>query len=150
MTRHLATDKSDSTVDLIRRYYRGCNSGDVELMASTFTPDVVHYFLQPGTAPVVGAEHLARYWRKVRRILQARWEVDFAIATGEDAAIEWTIYWTNPDTGMLVTTRGCEFYRMRDGRISEVRAYYNQQRDADCGLVGFDYAAREYSSRTSR
>lgn len=138
--------RNPDAVELIHRYYRGCSSGDVELMMSTLTPDVVHYFLQPGTTPVAGAEHLARYWRKVQGLLDARWEVDLALASGDLAAIEWTIFWTNPDTGVRLATRGGEFYLMRDGLIAEIRAYYHQDRDADSELVGFDYVGRGYST----
>ena len=31
-------------VATIKEYYRGCSTVDVELMKSTFTDDVVHYF----------------------------------------------------------------------------------------------------------
>ena len=65
---HLAT---------ITRYYEGCSAGDVELMLTTLDADVVHWFLapNPGSAPVRGGEHLARYWRKVQGMIDARWVV---------------------------------------------------------------------------
>jgi ketosteroid isomerase-like protein len=140
-------DRDEAVKATIERYYQGCNTSDVELMVSTMTPDVVHYFLEPGTEAVAGAEHLAHYWRKVRRLFDARWEIDYIFANGDDAVIEWTLSWTNPDTGARLTTRGAEFYVMRGGLISEIRAYYNQLRDADTGLVGFDYVARGYSPK---
>ena len=31
-------------VQTIKQYYQGCSTADVELMKSTFTDDVVHYF----------------------------------------------------------------------------------------------------------
>lgn len=115
-------------------------------MTSTFTDDVVHYFVQPGTDVVRGAEHLARYWRKVQRLLDARWEVDHILANGSEAVIEWSIFWTVPDTNLRLTTRGAEWYVFEDGLIAEIRAYYNQLRDADSELLGFDYPGRGYSS----
>lgn len=138
-----------ATIELIARYYRGCNSGDIKLLMSTMTNDVTHYFLQPGTKAVSGAEHLAKYWRKVQRILNARWQVDYAIAKGRDAAIEWTIFWTNPDSGKRLTSRGAEFYVIKDGLISEIRAYYNQLPDANSELVDFDYLHRGFSFEVS-
>lgn len=136
---------SRETIAMLHRYYEGCNTGNVVLMTGTFTDDVVHYFLEPGTQEVRGAEHLARYWRKVQRLLDARWEIDHAIAQCDEAVIEWTIYWTNPQTRQRLTTRGTEWFVFRQGRIAEVRAYYNQRRDADSGLVGFDYVGRGYT-----
>ena len=50
-------------IETIQRYYAGCNSADVDLMMSTFTEDVVHYFVDHGA--VQGATGLASYWSKV-------------------------------------------------------------------------------------
>lgn len=142
MSAHPSLDAN--TVELIKKYYRGCNTGDIELLMSTMTDNITHYFLQPGTTAVRGAEHLARYWRKVQKNLNARWEVDYAIAKGPDAVIEWTIFWTNPENGSRLTSRGAEFYVIKDGLISEIRAYYNQLPDANSELVDFDYRQRGY------
>lgn len=142
MSGHPSLDAN--TVELIKKYYRGCNTGDIELLMSTMTDNITHYFLQPGTIAVRGAEHLARYWRKVQKNLNARWEVDYAIAKGSDAVIEWTIFWTNPENGSRLTSRGAEFYVIKDGLISEIRAYYNQLLDVNSELVDFDYRQRGY------
>jgi len=50
-------------------------------MLGTLDPDVVHWFLAPnvGSAPVPGAEHLARYWRRVAGLIEARRVVDHAL-----------------------------------------------------------------------
>ena len=82
---------------LIRRYYDGCTAGDLTELLATLHPDVVHYFLapNPGSAPVTGAEHLARYWRKVTRMLDARWVVDHILA-GDDEAQVWVRLRENP------------------------------------------------------
>ena len=73
-----------SPLEVVRRYYDGCSAGDVEAMRATLADDVVHYFLAPnvGSAPVRGGEHLARYWRKVAGMIEARWVVDHAL-TGD-------------------------------------------------------------------
>ena len=52
-------------IDLINRYYDGCNTADIDLMMSTFTDDVVHYFVDH--SKVVGAHGLSNYWAKVER-----------------------------------------------------------------------------------
>ena len=51
-----AAGDADGRVDLIRRYYDGCTSGDLGLLHATLHEDVVHYFLAPnvGSAPVRG------------------------------------------------------------------------------------------------
>lgn len=138
-------------LSLITRYYDGCSTGDVEAMTATLHRDVVHYFLAPntGSAPVAGAEHLARYWRKVQSRIDARWVVDHALCgavsdgAGE-AVIEWTMFWRPPGSGDRVATRGAEWFTFSEGLIREIRSYY-QQRDHTTELDGFDYRGRGYS-----
>jgi ketosteroid isomerase-like protein len=138
---------TDEKLALIRRYYDGCSSGDVELMIDTLAPDVVHYFLapNPGSKPVAGSENLARYWRKVQRMFDSRWVVDLIVGERDEAIIEWTLYWTPEESGQRVATRGAESYVFRDGRIAEIRAFYQQRPDRSTELEGFDYAGRRYS-----
>ncbi|SHK86907.1 Ketosteroid isomerase-related protein [Pseudonocardia thermophila] len=134
--------------DTIERYYRGCSTADVDLMLSTLHPDVVHYFLAPntGTAPVRGGEHLARYWRKVAGLIDARWVVDHCLEGPDEAVIEWTMFWRPGGTGERIATRGAEWFTFApDGRITEIRSYY-QQRDRTTELDGFPYTERGYST----
>lgn len=135
----------------IERYYLGCSTADVEMMVGTLDPDVVHWFLapNPGSAPVRGGEHLARYWRKVAGLIDARWLVDHCLeGSGDHAAeavIEWTMSWRPGGTGERVATRGAEWFTFApDGRITEIRSYY-QQRSETTELDGFPYAERGYS-----
>ncbi|MBW0102005.1 nuclear transport factor 2 family protein [Pseudonocardia sp. KRD291] len=151
---------------LITRYYDGCSTGDVEAMTATLHPDVVHYFLAPnvGSAPVVGAEHLARYWRKVQARIEARWVVDHALVGGSpgggspgggtsdggtsdegEAVIEWTMFWRPPGSDARVATRGAEWFTVEGGLIREIRSYY-QQREHTTELDAFDYPGRGYSA----
>jgi ketosteroid isomerase-like protein len=50
-------------IEVVRKYYDGCNSGDIDEMMSTFAPDVTHYFLPSELAPIRGAEALAKNWK---------------------------------------------------------------------------------------
>ncbi|WP_433502398.1 nuclear transport factor 2 family protein [Pseudonocardia halophobica] len=131
---------------LITRYYDGCSAGDVDAMLATLHRDVVHWFLAPntGSTAVAGAEHLARYWRKVTRMLQARWVVDGICATREQAVIEWTMFWLPEGAAARVATRGAEWFTAEDGLIREIRSYY-QLRPETTELNGFPYAERGYS-----
>lgn len=131
---------------LITRYYNGCSAGDVDLMLTTLHPDVVHWFLAPntGSAAVTGAEHLARYWRKVTARIQARWVVDSICATEDQAVIEWTMWWLPDGATERVATRGAEWFTRADGLIGEIRSYY-QLRSVTTELDGFPYAERGYS-----
>ena len=134
-------------LETITRYYDGCSAGDVGAIAATLDAEVVHFFLapNPGSAPVRGAEHLARYWRKVAGMIGARWVVDHGIETADEAVIEWTMVWLPPGTDARVATRGAEWFTFSAaGLITEIRSYY-QQREHTTELDGFPYAARGYS-----
>ncbi|GAA5092253.1 hypothetical protein GCM10025760_20640 [Microbacterium yannicii] len=131
----------------ISRYYDGCSGGDIPLMLETLHPDVVHYFLAPnvGSAPVAGAEHLVRYWRKVTGMIHATWVVDHILDGVDEAVIEWTMSWTPSGKEQSVATRGAEWFVFREGLISEIRSYY-QQRPDTTELDGFPYTERGYST----
>src|SRR3954467_9085830 len=108
-----------TSTDVVVRYYDGCSTGDLDELLATLHPDVVHYFLapNPGSTPVAGAEHLARYWRKVARMLEARWVVDHCLSGTNEAVIEWTMYWAPPEGTGRVATRGAEWFTFVGGRI---------------------------------
>lgn len=129
-------------------YYAACNRGDVATLESLFTEDVVHWFLAPNLAPapVAGRTHLANYWRKVQARFDGRWVVDHVLAPdeGDEAVIEWTLFWTPPETGRRVATRGAEWYVFDGPLIKEIRAYYRQDH-ATSELEGFPYAERGFS-----
>ncbi|WP_153505134.1 nuclear transport factor 2 family protein [Cumulibacter manganitolerans] len=128
-------------------YYDACTAADAEALARFFTDDVVHYFVRPnvGSAPVRGREHLARYWRKVARLIDARWVVESIIERGDEAVIEWSMYWAPAGGDERIVTRGTEWYLFRDGLIAEIRSYHRQlERSTELG--GFPYADRGYST----
>jgi ketosteroid isomerase-like protein len=142
------SDRGTGHLATISRYYDGCGTGDAGLMRSTLADDVTHYFLapNPGSAPVHGGEHLARYWRKVHRLIDAVWIVDHILDGADEAVIEWTMFWTPPGSGRRVATRGAEWFTFTtDGRIEEIRSYYRQHDDRDTELDAFPYPERGYS-----
>ena len=63
-------------------------------------------------------------------------------------AIEWSMAFDHPRSGERCLDRGAEFLVFRDGRISEVRAYYHGGVPANLSgdLVGFDHAARGHTT----
>ena len=136
----------DGKLALLRRYYDACSNGDVEGMIGCFDRDVVHYFLAPniGSRAVEGAEHLARYWRKVAARISAVWVVDNFVADGDEAVIEWSLFWTPDGSSERVITRGAEWFVFADDRIREIRSYYNQQPETT-ELDGYPYAELGYS-----
>lgn len=129
---------------VVRRYYEGCSRGDVALMKSTFTPDVVHYF--PLLDPIRGADALAAHWLDLHQRLGATWTVDHAIVQGDEVAVEWTMRFTPRGATRPVLWRGAEWLVVRNGRISEVRAYYHHPVEPriTSELKDFPYRPRGY------
>lgn len=132
-------------IEVIQTYYQGCNSQDFALMMSTFTPDIVHYFVDHSA--VVGAEALANYWCKVAPKTQANWQLDHAVVQESEAVIEWSMRWLPAQTGAAEILRGSEWYVFAGERISEIRSYhckYYLNAVENRELHGFDYVGRGY------
>jgi ketosteroid isomerase-like protein len=136
-----------ANVEVVLRYFDGCNTGDLEQLRSTLEDDVAHYFLPNVRPPIRGAEHLAKYWRKFKQIYHPTWKIDHTIASGDEVVSEWSCAYTLPSTGARTMFRGTEWYVMRNRRIAEVRAYYQYDESRDCELNGFPYAERGYLQR---
>jgi ketosteroid isomerase-like protein len=131
----------------VRRYFEGCQSGDLEILLSTLTDDVVHYFLPREHGPIRGAEHLARHWRKFKQVLDPVWNIDRIVAQDDLVVTEWSCIWTPKLTDRRIMMRGSEWYVMRDSLIAEIRAYFLHDTTADTELTGFPYPERGYLMR---
>ncbi len=138
------TPTEAKNIEVVRRYFDGCSTGDLETLLGTLTPDVVHYFLPTRFPPIRGAETLANYWRRYKDALDPTWSIDRIIAQGDEVVSEWSCLWTSKESPRRVMTRGSEWYVLRDGRIAEIRAYFISDRAADTELVGFPYGERAY------
>jgi ketosteroid isomerase-like protein len=138
------TASEGANIEVVRRYYNGCNSGDLDELLATFAPDVVHYFLPTSIPPVHGAEHLARYCRKFKKMVDPTWKIDRIIASGDAVVTEWSVLWTVPGTSRRIMSRGAEWYLMHEGRIAEVRAYFAADPERDSELATYPYASRGY------
>lgn len=131
-------------IEVVRKYFEGCNSGDLEALLSTLTPDVFHYFLPATFPPIKGAEHLAKFWRKYKQALNPIWSIDHIIARDDEVVHEWSCVWTPPGSQMRLMNRGTEWYVVRDGLIAEVRAYFIADPNSSVELNAFPYAERGY------
>jgi ketosteroid isomerase-like protein len=126
----------------VRAYYEDLNSGDADKVARHFTQDAVHYYTRRG--PHVGARAIADNAVLAVTHLNAVWTCEHLVESADEVAIEWTMAFDHPRTGERLLDRGAEFLAIRDGLISEVRAYYNE-RGGD--LAGFDHVARGHTAR---
>lgn len=142
----MSNAKNLSPLELIEIYYDACSRGDANGVSATLSADVTHWFLAPniGSRAVHGSEQLGRYWRKVHELISPVWVVDHGIVDGDEAVIEWSMFWVPTGHAERVVTRGAEWFVLRDGHIAEIRSYYRQEL-ADSELAGFPYADRGYS-----
>lgn len=135
---------SERNVAVVLKYFDGCNTGNLDDLLSTLDPDVTHYFLERQFKPIRGAQHLAKHWRKFKRVLDPIWKIDRIIAQGDEVVSEWSCLWTPEATNLRLMMRGSEWYVMRDGRIAEVRAYFAHSDKLNIELTGFPYGDRGY------
>lgn len=131
------------TIDTIKAYFDGCNTGDAALIASALDRDVVHYFLA-SPQPIKGADAVARYWHKYWMTLDPRWRVDKILVSGDEAVSEWSVDFCPRGGTQRQKVRGTEWYTMRGDKILEIRAYFHSEPGKDFELAGFPYAARGY------
>ena len=131
-------------LDHVRSYYEALNTGDADLVASHFTDDATHYYTRLG--PHRGSREIADYAKLGVEQLEGRWNLEHGIDDGEEVVIEWTMAWTSPKDGSRRIDRGTEWFRFRDGKICEVRAYHHGGPKNQSGdLLGFDHAGRGHT-----
>ena len=122
----------------VTAYYADLRTGDAQRIARHFTEDAVHYYTRRD--PDRGAEAIAGNAALAVQHLNAVWTLEHLVANDDEAAIEWSMAFDHPrDRARRMLDRGAELFRIRDGLICEVRAYYNE-RGGD--LRGFDHAGR--------
>ena len=131
-------------IDVVLRYFDGCNTGELGDLLPTLADDVVHYFLPTSFPTIRGAQHLARFWAKYQRTLDPTWRIDQIIAAGDVVASEWSCRWRRSPAEDWTMSRGTEWYVIRNGLITEVRAYFAVDGTAENELPDFPYAERGY------
>ena len=129
---------------MVLTYFDACNTGDIRELMVTMDTNIVHYFLPPAHRAIHGAEHLARYWSKFKRVFDPVWRIDHIIEAGDEVVSEWSCAYRPSGGGDRRMFRGTEWYVMRNGLIAEVRAYYIYDEARDCQLTDFNYVERGY------
>lgn len=144
----MSSSLTEANVSVVLKYFEGCNTGVVDDLLSTLDPDVIHYFLPEQFRPIRGAQHLAKYWRKFKLVLNPIWKIDHIIAQHDEVVSEWSCLWIPEGSNLRLMMRGTEWYVMRDGLISEVRAYFGYSDRLNTELTAFPYGDRDYLGDT--
>ena len=132
-------------LDHVRGYYDALDTGDADAIAAFFCDDAVHYYTRLG--PHEGGRTIAEHAAWAYANLEGRWTLEHGIDDGEEAVIEWVMTWRDPQSGDRRLDRGTEWFRFRDGKIAEVRAYHHSDPKNRSGdLLGFDHAARGHTT----
>jgi ketosteroid isomerase-like protein len=132
-------------LDHVRGYYEALNRGAPAEVASFFTEDATHYYTRLG--PHEGGRAIGEHTKLAVEHIEGQWFLENGIDDGEQAVIEWTMTWRDPRSGDRRLDRGTEWFRFRDGKICEVRAYHHSDAKNRSGdLVGFDHSARGYTT----
>lgn len=136
--------KEHPYLEIIRTYLIGCNTVDVDLIEATFAPDVIHYFTT--REPVRGAKALANHWKEYQSGNGiTTWVMDHGIVEGDEAVIEFSAITDYKDGHPSTILRGAEWYKFRENKIIEIRAYYHGVPDLQIsGLRNFPYKEKGY------
>lgn len=132
-------------LDHVRSYYEALNTGDADAVAAHFTDDAAHFYTRLG--PHEGGRTIADHAAWAVENIGGQWFLENGLEDDEQACIEWTMTWRNPESGERRLDRGAEFFRFRDGKICEVRAYHHGSKKNPSGdLLGFDHAGRGHTT----
>ena len=136
----------EDNIQAVLTYFNARNNGGFDLFSRFLDPNVVAYFLPEAHKPIHGAGDLTLYFLRVQQLYDPVWRIDHIVGSGSEVVCEWSAaYRLSQNPGRMIF-RGTSWYVMREGRIAEVRSYYeyNGQEERDCELAGFPYAARGY------
>jgi uncharacterized protein (TIGR02246 family) len=116
----------DAYRQLVDTFGRGWERGDVEAIASVFTPDAV-FLDHPFGEKSVGIDAIRAYWGDIpRNQAEVAFKSGEIYVAGPWFATEFRCTYRRRRTGEWVDARGAMFCETRDGKISEMRLYWHR------------------------
>lgn len=121
--------------DVVEQYFKLVNAADLDGVRAILTPDAE--FVAPG--PVTGGPDMVVGW--MGPFLSAfpgiDHQIDHLVEAGDDVATEITVTGTHtepmvtpqgelPATGKQLVLKAVNVMRLRDGKIAELRIYFDQ------------------------
>ena len=123
----------DSNAALVRRYFGECVSAAtgphqsvaMALVDELLTADfVMLYNSQPDDEASRGRErHKAFLIQHARRFPDDRWTIEALVAGQDLVACQWRFEASQPPPGRRIDVRAADFFKVRDGRLAEVRRF---------------------------
>ncbi|HUL02465.1 MAG TPA: nuclear transport factor 2 family protein [Gemmatimonadales bacterium] len=114
--------------ELVDAFGAGWERGDVEAIASIFTPDA-NFLETPFSEKAAGIGAIRAYWSDVPST-----QADVSFKSGEIYsagpwfATEFRCTYRRRRTGEWVDARGAMFCETKDGKVSEMRMYWHRSR----------------------
>ena len=104
---------------VVLRYFREVwERGDVDLLDALLTGDFVDHDPPLGFPPdLAGHKQLAAHM--LAMMSEPRYTLHVVADAGAYVAVRYDVTWRVPADGRRLTLRGCDVYRLRDGRIAE-------------------------------
>jgi len=119
-------DKSQTNLDVIRRFYDAYNKKDEAILNEVIASDYVDYGHEPPGRGLQGAK--SDHQEFTRAFGDARFDIDEMFGADDRVAVRWTVHGphTGPFAGLSPTqkkiaVRGISLYRLHDGKITETR-----------------------------
>ena len=132
-------------IETIARYFNGANTADLHLMMSCFTEDIAAYSV--AHSPRFGASAVAQFFVDLHDS-DARWTIDHVAVQEPEAIVEWSALFTPEGGAGEVLTRGIDWFVFENGRIREIREYFDPRNGSRVASVyelqDFPYEDRRY------
>ncbi len=124
---------AEQNAALVRRYFEECVSGAsgpdqdhaLAILDGLLTDDFVMFYNNDTDEEATrgGERHKEFLVEHARVYPDDHWTVEALVADGEIVACRWRIRATHAKTGNRIDVRTADFFRVRDGRLAELRRF---------------------------
>jgi ketosteroid isomerase-like protein len=115
-------DRTQATLDVIRRFNEAFNRHDVDGIMALMTEDCVfeNTLPPPDGERFEGAAQVRGFWERFFSATPAaRFEAEEILGAGDRCVVRWVFHWDNRGGHV----RGVDVLRVRDGRVAEKLSY---------------------------
>jgi predicted ester cyclase len=124
----VANGEAERNKDVVRRYVRAFNDGDIDLLASFFETEAsIHGVLKTGTP-----EEMKTVWSELHAGLAVELHIEDVVVEGSTVAVRYTEtgtsrapFFGSEPTGKSFSVSAMEWFSIRDGKIYEWRGARN-------------------------